>query len=477
MVGSLAVMALLGGCGGGDGGAGGVPVSGAAPSPTPAPAPSATPTPAPPATPTNVRSDPRGLLATFRDADGTVYEALQIPGSSSWLVDAAAPLQALYGYGQSNAGGDSPPGPVAALRTALFPNTVVGGATRFFADGKDAVSDPAAAPLVDLFEPATHVSNLAATLTAFAAERVSRDAGRAPTGIYGFTVYENGEPITTFERKAAAPHNDFALLINDVRRATASARSYGRDFAVAGVLFVQGETPTAGYAASLRGLASDLAAAIMPITGQRTRPRLLIQQINQTDTFGRGSGVELDQLAVAREGGDVVMVGPMYQGPLSDYIHQGTIGRMMGADVAALVFDAVRRGQPFTPLWPTSVVRNGATIDVAFALPGAALAFDTDFVPMTANHGFGYQDETGPIPIGSVGIVDDRTVRIVLGTAPSGAGGRLDYALGNETDADGYAGGRGNLYSEAPTASVYFRLGYRVPPRPRHYAVRFSATV
>ena len=126
---------------------------------------------------------------------------------------------------------------------------------------------------------------------------------------------------------------------------------------------------------------------------------------------------------------------------------------------------------------PIAVTRNGVEIDVKFAVPGKALAFDGDVVPPTPDQGFVYRDDANSAHIVAVTLVGADVVRITLDQPPTGGGRRIEYALDNQLAPDGFTSGRGNLYSEDAATSVYARLGYPVPTRVRHYAVRFSESV
>jgi hypothetical protein len=423
---------------------------------------------------TNVRAEDTAFLATFRDVDGTTYDARQLKGTAGWLVESAAALDGLLVYGQSNAALSVATDTNKALHFPLFPHTVVGSSLGFYGDNTTVLPDVATAPFADLYDDPNLMGHFPATLDAYAAERFARDAGRPPTGIYAHTQSQGAQPIDSFVKGSA----NYQKLLADVRRTTASARLYKRDFVVRGVIWIQGESATGDYAATLERLADDLAGDIAAITGQTVRPELMIQQINTTDAQPGITGVELDQLALARRrlGHGITLIGPMYQGRFGagDIIHVSDLGKMALADVAGLVFDRVRRGVSFTPLWPLSATRSGVTIDVTFAVPGNGLAFDTDLVPPTPNQGFNYWDDSGSARVVSVAIVGADTVRLTLDQVPTGANPRIQYALGNDAVIDGFASGRGNLYSEDPASSVYQRLGYPVPPKVRHYAVRFE---
>jgi len=381
-------------------------------------------------------------------------------------------------YGQSNAGLTVATDTDTRLRKPLFPRTVVGSSLGFFNTKATMSPNLATAPFTDLYDPPAAIGHFPATLDAFAAEQIARDAGRAPTGLYAYTQYQSAQPITAFV-KGSVNYQD---LIGEIRRTAASAKLYKRSFVVRGIVWVQGEFATDNYGATLEQLADDLAADIVATTGQAVRPELLIQQINRHGAQPTVTGVELDQLALAkrRQGTGITMIGPMYQGRFgaADVIHVSDLGKMMLADVVGIVFDRIRRGLSFTPIWPVAVSRSGAVIDIKFNVPGNGLALDKDVLPNDiANYGFVFKEDVPTAFIQSVQIVGSDTVRLTLNQVPAGVNPQVQYALGNEATTDRFSSTRGNLYSEASATSVYYRLGYPVPQRVRHYAVRFFVPV
>jgi hypothetical protein len=487
----LLALAACGDGGGGGGGSGSGGGTGTVPS-TPAPPPIVTKPNTPPPSPgtpvanapnglgagTNLRMDGADYIATFKDPDGTSYDARQIAGTWGWLVESSAPVDGLLVYGQSNAGLVVATDIDRRLRTPVFPHTVVGSSLAFWGDEATRWPSTPSAPVADLYDWPELIGHFPATLDAYAAEQVARDAGRPPTGLYAYTQYEAGAAIGSFVKGST----NYQLLLDEVRRATASAKLYKRSFAVRGVVWIQGETVSSDYGTTLERLADDLAADIVAITGQATRPELMIQQINLPDAQPSITGVELDQLALARrrQGSGITMIGPMYQGRYGagDLMHVSDLGKMALADVVGLAFDRVRRGLPFTPLWPVAASRAGAVIDIRFNVPGNGLALDTDLLPNDiANYGFAYTDDAKSAFIQSVQIVGTDTVRLTLNRIPFGTNAQVQYALGNEAASDGFSAGRGNLYSEDKAPSLYRRLGYPVPAHVRHYAVRFALAV
>jgi len=427
--------------------------------------------PVSPPAPTNVVSDGADLLATFTDTDGTRYKARQLAGTSDWFVEGDGPVEAILAYGQSNtlAAGYADPDTLGAL----FPNTVVMlpcGPTWTIGDRRGVMAES----FVPLEVPAGTAS-LPGVMDSFAVERLARDAGRAPPGLYHFTVGVSGQRIAAFLRGRPT----YEALLDNVMSAKEVAQRYDRALVVRAVLWTQGENSSEGYAGDLRQLIDSLQRDIKAITGQPHPPEFMIRQTSGAD-FGNTAGDSAQaQFEVARErvGHGVTLVGPLYQGAMSDRRHYTTEARMMFADIAARALEAVRKGEVYRPVWPLTLTRSGKVIDVRFNVRGSGLRFDRDLVPASTAEGFQFKDAAGVIPIASVNIAAPDTVRITLNHEPAGAAATLSYAMVDEAVAK-FSGPRGSLYSQEDGAStVYGRMGFAVPMHPRHYAVRFILPV
>jgi hypothetical protein len=433
---------------------------------------------------TNLRRDGDDWLAHFTDSDGVSYEARQIPHSTDWVVESNRPIEGIFTFGQSNAGFMFAPGQPIITATP-FPHTVlksqnggiIGGAYRF---------SEKAVPFISLTS-ANERFLISGSLDAFAAEQIGRDNGRTPTGLYHFTQYEDGKAI--FDFLPDTPK--YVALLSNIRMATASAALYGRQFVVRAIIWQQGETDIFNkndhYADELRQLIDGLQADIPKITGQHFLPQFMLRQVNGFQNNPTYWPVVRDQYLVAKERRykGVTMIGPSYLGSVADHIHFTLSGRMIAADVTGVVLEKVRSEKVFVPLEPIRVVRNGATIDITFALPGGPLKLDRDIVPDTMNEGFVYSDSTDSASIRSVAVVSDDIVRIQLDRVPSGDNKVIRYALDNfgspahpfQTTVN-YVGPRGTLYSQDSAKSVYARLKYpNVPEYARHYSVQFQMNV
>lgn len=383
------------------------------------------------------------------------------------------PILGLYVIGQSNAGSRGSDLPL--FTRALYPNEVMGANAGFWAHGATLADRSAFTGFVPLRDVATPLPGpLRATTTAFAAEYQLRHS-RAPASIYVFTDFDDGMALPAFFDSGG--HYNQANVLADVKQAVSVARASGREFQVFGLLWLQGETPSPGYSADLSRLRKDLSAAIMKLTGQGQVPYFLIQQVNQGDGYSGASGVEQEQLDFAHAGKDsgVVMIGPTYQARYlpQDLNHIGSLGRMMLGDIAGLVLSRLIKGEGFVPLWPTEAVLRGKTITLKFAIPGGPLMFDHLSMPPVPDNGFVFSDSQCSAKIKSIRLAAPDTIAIELTAAPTGSNPTISYAINTERNPDGYASGRGILFSEDAASSLYAELGFPVPAKIRHYAVRF----
>ncbi len=185
----------------------------------------------------------------------------------------------LYVLGQSNAGSrgaDQPP-----FIYALYPEEVVGANAGFWTRGTRPANRSAFTRFAPLRDVSTPMSGpLRATTTAFATEyQMHRSGGGRP--IYAFTDFDDGMALPAFF-DGNDLHNQ-ANVLADVKQAASVAKAKGSEFQVFALLWLQGETPSRNYEAYMGRLRTEMAAAIMKITGQPQAPYFLIQQVNQGD--------------------------------------------------------------------------------------------------------------------------------------------------------------------------------------------------
>ncbi len=170
------------------------------------------------------------------------------------------------------------------------------------------------------------------------------------------------------------------------------------------------------------------------------------------------------------------MIGPTYQARyLPGYAnHIGSLGRMMLGDVAGLVLSQLIQRKDFVPLRSTAGILRNKTVMMKFAVPGGPLAFDHQTMPPVPNDGFVFSDSSRSARIASGRLVARDAVELELTNLPTGANPTISCASDTERNMDGYGSGRGTLFSDDNAQSLFAGLGFHVPAKIRHHAVRFQ---
>ena len=139
------------------------------------------------------------------------------------------------------------------------------------------------------------------------------------------------------------------------------------------------------------------------------------------------------------------LVGPRYFLQRSDNVHLTAAGYQMLGRYHAKAQAAVLRGETWSPLLPSSIVRTGAVVVATFPT-ATPLQFDTTTVAAQASQGFAYTDTNGTATISSVAITgaSSNEVTITLSAVPTGFGSRLRYAANG-------VGQQGNLRNSSAT--------------------------
>jgi hypothetical protein len=413
-----------------------------------------------------------------QEADGRVSDVRQpveMPTGTA-VVDGVDPLHGLFVYGQSNAGGGG--SFITSLQAARYPYhclTFPGAILTQTAAPAGSCTD-----FVGLYNTAAEL--FVATSSGIAAEAWARSKGERTQGRFHFSVSYGGQAIAQFQKGTTTYNN----LIYAAGKFVDVAAKYGRKPVLDRILWVQGETSSANYAADFNMLVTNANADIAAATGGAA-PKWLVAQINTIASEAGFRQEPLDLLSVVRSRpSEMTMVGPMYQYPLQadDGLHPTEIGKFMFGESVALADEYLRAGS-FNPLWPLAsgaVTRTTNVIDVKFQLPPGTtgLAFDADWVRAATNYGFVYTDDSGAPPaITNVAIVGSDTVRITLASTPTGANRKVQYALGQGPVGDNlWASGRGQLYAPTTRSSLVSSLGLgNAPATVRHYAVRFQEIV
>jgi hypothetical protein len=412
----------------------------------------------------NIRQGVGFYVATVQDSDRLTYDVKQITGSETALIQHRLPLLFNPIGGQSNAGQGGETG-------LLFTDAAYEHSCMMFSTLSAAYGTSVATALqLSAFVPASDLGKngqFPATLSSFAFESRYREFYNKPSsGVLAFTSWYGGQPITSMVRGTTTWDN----LMLGASQAVVVAAQYNKTVECRHYTFIQGENSTASYETLLIAYAADVCGELKTVLGQVGDIEFVYLQINSPEDASAANSIEQAQLNAATTPG-MTLAGPMYDAPLGDNVHQSPIGRMIIAERLANVYAAIEKGETFEPLWPVSVAIGGAFITVVF---NKSIAIDSDWMPSVPNFGFVYTDSTSSATIASVDIIAADTIRITLSNTPSGTSKKIKYAVITETDVDGWANGRGLIYSPTTQPSFYYAQGFAVPEFLRLYAVRFT---
>jgi hypothetical protein len=395
----------------------------------------------------------------------------------SFYPDAApATLDCILVYGQSNAIPSGNNGN-ATLTSALYPNALMlQNPVQFFGD--TAVDPAIVGGLQPVQNPPSNPLQIQVPL-AFALDQFCTDASLSATKRLWGTVGYGGQPIATFQQGTGTYNN--LLLCGS--KLSSSALAVARACACLGVIFIQGESFSTGYAAALTTLANNLTADLKAQTGQAASPMFLIVQINNASDSAAFNQIVLDQLSVAQTVPNCTLLGPSYFAPLcADNIHATEIGRLVQADSWAYALKKIFVDKvAWNWLTVTSITRAANVITVNYALPPgcSTIAIDTDWVGASApaaNYGFVYTDDSGSPPaISSVAVASATSIAITLSGTPTG-NKTLQCAMG-QSIVSGWSAARSQIMAETTQQSAFYRLGFPVPQHSRHWGERFSKVV
>jgi len=276
-------------------------------------------------------------------------------------------------------------------------------------------------------------------------------------------VSVHGASGTAYEGlKRGTPPYDSGM--EQVRAARDLARAANLSYVVRAVTNVHGEsdhiTRNAAYAADLATWQEDYERDVRELTGQAEPVPMFITQMSSWTMYETTkSAIPFAQLAAHVDSpGKVILVGPRYHLRYAeDGVHLTNEGyRHMGEDYAKAYRRVVLEGQPWEPLRPRRLRREGAVITVDFHVPAPPLVLDTKLVSDPGRYGFSYTDESAAPPaIANVAVTGPDTVAVTLASTPTGVHGRLRYAFTAPVGAHGgpRSGPRGNLRDSDATPS------------------------
>lgn len=435
----------------------------------------------------NLRPDgSKGLVATAQDRDLYVADVYQTRAATSFAAMAieSGGIEILIYIGQSNAVSvyGAPGGPLWSDHA--FPHHALMPSTGCELIGNVDLAATANATLFDfaaLAEPLGYGEAPIGMVTE-AITRFERDAGLRNPARIAFASAEGSQPIENFF-PGTSGHYIYENAIFMLGKIEQFAARYPGALRLGAIFFAEGETYSANWGTTFQSWIDTVVPNFRTAIGQSGSPPIIFAQINTASNSTTPSGVELQQLSVARSRTSpaVSLSGPMYQYQVSavDNIHTNDIGRMLRGEIEAIVYDrVVRQGLAWNPLWPVAggVTRSSNVITIPLTLPPgcASVAIDSDWVQSVTNKGFVFQQTGGNSPTISSVAISGTNIVVTLDVAPTGTAKKIRYAMANDANTSTWATGRGQIYSPDPRMSWAYRLGYAVPQHPRHYLVRFE---
>ncbi len=264
--------------------------------------------------------------------------------------------------------------------------------------------------------------------------------------------------------QGTTPYNNGIAQVTSVFNAAATDLS--KVSRVVGVTVIHGESDTiAGNGGNYEGYLvdwqNDYQTDASAITGQSGIIPMFTDQISSFTGYNQTtSEVPMAQLAAAEHNpGKIILVTPKYFFTYSDIAHLTNAGyRWLGEYYGKVMKQVIVDHQPWTPLSPRQIVRNGNVIYARFNVPVAPITLDTVRVSQATNYGFAYADDSSSASISSVTLEDSQTVKITLNGTPTGTNQKLRYAYtgtsGATPGAQSSGAARGNLRDSDPAVSA-----------------------
>jgi hypothetical protein len=301
-------------------------------------------------------------------------------------------------------------------------------------------------------------TSMANQMSALAVQR-----GQPDTVSLHSVVGWSGHCMSDIDREG--PGRAYPASLAEARAFKKMADVEGKTMAYAGVTLTHGEcdSMSSTYETDLFRMWQAYDTDLRAITGQRESVVLLV---SQQHSFPGDRSVPLSTLAAWSAGehfpGRIVCAGPKYQYAYTpDNVHLDAASyRRLGEKYAEVLDQVFLQRQPWGPLGPRRVSRDGLVIRVVFHVPNPPLAWDETLGPphqaaleeWSMGKGFEVETPAGRVPIAGVRIEGD-AVAITLRRPPVGAPVTVRYAMtqdGDGSHAGATLGRRGQLCDSDP---------------------------
>jgi hypothetical protein len=261
------------------------------------------------------------------------------------------------------------------------------------------------------------------------------------------------------------PGTHYTKLLEDITAGYTLSQAGGYSYAVNAMTWTQGEADTnlgtapATYKIRFAQLLADVSADAQAVTGQAHAVKAITYQLSSHLKYAADgvAGAEDAPIGLAQldlhTDGVTSLACPTYQ---FDYLGATNVhltaesSKWLGAYYGKVYKRVVVEQQPWEPLRPMGVTRQGSIITIALEPEVGPVVIDTTQVAAAANYGFQLRDSVGTaLTISSVSVVGNNIK--IIAAAPVPAGAQLRYAVDS---ADGLlgrlVGPRGNIRDSAP---------------------------
>ncbi|WP_152665252.1 prophage tail fiber N-terminal domain-containing protein [Serratia marcescens] len=401
-----------------------------------------------------------GLNNPKTDVIYSGYQQIYLNQQSSFYYSDPGVVYIFLDMGQSNSVGQGSGGVPTIAGAPVYPENAL-----MLDTGVRAVSSPATS-LVPLIE--TQNGQLSETSCSSWVNHTIRDleqlTGMRPTilainaSLGGQQYYKLTRGQDTYKRLQIALQSAVRLITQ-----------MGKTPIVAACRWMQGEDEVAidartkyEYESQLRQLERYVTDDAKKITGQVDSPVFLINQISWSSKYPEGLWRQPIKQAQLLRTDRVIPVGPIYQYPMSDYVHMNSWGRNYLGQCLAIACVNEVFGASYTPLLPGDYYwLNSTTLRLQISVQYPPVVIDTSGVialEQLENYGFNFDDYTDSPPvITGVSTSGADSVDINLDKPPA-TSWRLAYAMKKQDDVDRagpITGARGCLRDSAAHQNIY----------------------
>ncbi|PKR90862.1 hypothetical protein CXZ10_05800 [Pleomorphomonas diazotrophica] len=223
-----------------------------------------------------------------------------------------------------------------------------------------------------------------------------------------------------------ATANYYTNFIDHVTRAKAIATAAGKTYVVAAISWMQGESDSSSmtkttYKALLDQLINDMQNDVVAITGQATKPHVIVYQQGAGITTGPTRGPVLAMWELSRERPDVWMGTPLYfLEPASDSAHLVNtsyhyVGRAEARVLKSIVVDKLKPRQ----VKVLGASLSGSVIRLRMDVPTPPHVIDETTLGAVLDRGFKVVSDAGTATIADISASGTDLLLTLSGTAPT----------------------------------------------------------